>query len=113
MTLPDNNTMRPVIMVKLVTLTQIAGVNMLIKTTGFRDPLWTLACLAVYAVSLFLLAETLRQGMALSLLMPILAALVPLASIIIAVVVFRENASGMRLGLLSLACALIGLAAAV
>jgi quaternary ammonium compound-resistance protein SugE len=75
--------------------------------------MWTIACLATYAVSLFLLAETIRQGMALSLIMPILAALVPLATIAIAVLVFREQASWLRLGMLSLACALIGIAATV
>jgi len=111
--MPDTIPLRAILMVTLVTLTQIAGVTMLVKTTGFRDPLWTAACLATYAVSLFLLAETLRQGMALSLIMPILAAAVPLASIIIAVSVFREQASWMKLGLLSLSCVLIGVSAAV
>jgi quaternary ammonium compound-resistance protein SugE len=105
--------LRAIVMETLVTLTQIAGVTLLVKTAGFRDPMWTAACLATYAVSLFLLAETLRQGMALSLMMPILAALVPLASIIIAVAVFREQASWIKLGLLSLACVLIGVSAAV
>ena len=111
--MPETLPLRTILMVALVTLTQIAGVTMLVKTTGFRDPLWTAACLATYVVSLFLLAETLRQGMALSLVMPILAAAVPLASIIIAVIVFREQASWMQLGLLSLACVLIGVSAAV
>ena len=110
--MPETLPIRAIVMVTLVTLTQIAGVTMLVKTVGFRDPVWTIACLATYAVSLFLLAETLRQGMALSLLMPILAALVPLASILIAVILFREQASWMKLGLLSLACVLIGAAAA-
>lgn len=105
--------LRPILMVAAVTITQIAGVTLLVKTVGFRDPMWTAACLGVYVVSLFLLAETLRQGMALSLLMPILAALVPLASIAIAVLFFREQASWMKIGLLSSACVLIGAAAAV
>ena len=111
--MPESIPLRAMLMVTLVTLTQIAGVTMLVKTTGFRDPLWTAACLATYVVSLFLLAETLRQGMALSLIMPILAAAVPLASILIAVCVFREQASWMKLGLLSLSCVLIGVSAAV
>ncbi len=108
----ENMPLRPILMVAAVTITQIAGVTLLVKTGGFRDPMWTAACLGTYVVSLFLLAETLRQGMALSLLMPILAALVPLASIAIAVVFFREQASWMKIGLLSTACVLIGAAAA-
>lgn len=108
----ENMPLRPILMVAAVTITQIAGVTLLVKTGGFRDPMWTAACLGTYVVSLFLLAETLRQGMALSLLMPILAALVPLASIAIAVVFFREQASWMKIGLLTSACVLIGAAAA-
>lgn len=105
--------MRAVIMVGLIVVTQVIGASMLAKTIGFRDPAWTAACLAVYAVSLFLLAETIRQGMALSLLMPILAALVPLATIAVAVTFLGEQASWMRLGLLSFSCVLIGVAATV
>ncbi len=105
--------MRAVIMVALVVVTQVAGASMLVKTTGFRDPAWTAACLAIYLVSFYLLAETIRQGMALSLVMPILAALVPLATIAVAVTLLGEQASWSRLGLLSLSCVLIGAAATV
>lgn len=104
---------RAIAMVALVTVTQVAGASMLIKTVGFREPVWTFACLATYAISLFLLAETIRQGMALSLIMPILAALVPLATIAVAVVFLKEQASWLRLGLLGAACGLIGYAATV
>ncbi|MDE2596959.1 MAG: hypothetical protein KGL44_08785 [Sphingomonadales bacterium] len=102
-----------VLMVGFVIVTQIIGSSLLVKTTGFRDPMWTALCLATYAASLFVLAETIRQGMALSLVMPILAALVPLATIAVAVTLFREQASWLRLGLLSGACLLIGVAATV
>lgn len=105
--------LRAIAMVGLVTVTQVAGATMLVKTEGFRDPAWTGACLAVYAVSLFLLAETIRQGMALSLIMPILAALVPMATIIIAVTLLGEDASWLRIGLLSTACVVIGIASTV
>jgi quaternary ammonium compound-resistance protein SugE len=105
--------LRVVLMVSFVVLTQIAGASLLVKTEGFRNLAWTLGCLAIYAVSLYALAETIRQGMALSLVMPILAAVVPLATIAVAVVVFKEQASWMRLGLLSAACLLVGFAATV
>ncbi len=104
---------RAIIMVTLVVITQVIGSTMLVKTVGFREPAWTAACLATYAVSFFILAETIRQGMALSLIMPILAALVPLATIIVAVTVLHEQASWLRLGMLSGACLLIGAAATV
>ena len=105
--------LRVVVMVTLVVITQIAGSTMLVKTNGFREVGWTVACLATYLVSFYILAETIRQGMALSLVMPILAAVVPLLTIAIAVVVLGEHASWMRLGLLSFACVLIGVAATV
>ena len=105
--------LRVVIMILLVVATQVAGASMLVKTDGFRVPLWTVASLATYAVSFYLLAETIRQGIALSFIMPVLAALVPLATIAVAVIVFREQVSWLQLGLLSSACVLIGAAAAV
>ena len=105
--------LRVVIMVLIVAATQVGGATLLTKTNGFREIGWTVACLATYAVSLFVLAETIRQGMALSLVMPILAALVPMATIAVAVVVLGESASWLRLGLLSGACVLIGIAASV
>lgn len=109
----DQLTIRAVIMVALVTVTQVAGATMLVKTMGFRDPAWTAACLAVYVLSFYLLAEVIRQGLALSLVMPILAALVPLATIIIAITVLGEPASWLRVGVLCSACALIGISATV
>ncbi len=100
-------------MVALVIVTQVAGSSMLVKTGGFRDPAWSLACVAIYALSFYVLAETIRQGMALSLIMPILAAVVPLVTIGVAVVFLGEHASWLRLGLLSGACVIIGVAATV
>ncbi len=105
--------MRVVAMVAFVVVTQVLGASLLVKTEGFRNMAWTAACLAIYAVSLYALAETIRQGMALSLVMPILAALVPLATIAVALIVFKEQASWLRLGMLSGACLLIGVASTV
>ena len=105
--------MKVVLMVAFVVVTQVAGATLLAKTNGFRDIGWTAACLATFAISLYALAETIRQGMALSLVMPILAALVPLATIAVAVTLLGEQASWMRLGLLSGACVLIGVASTV
>ena len=104
---------KAVFMVLLVVATQVGGASMLVKTEGFRVPMWTAACLATYALSLYVLAETIRQGMALSFVMPVLAALVPIATIAVAVLVLGESVSWPQLGLLSFACLLIGAAAAV
>jgi quaternary ammonium compound-resistance protein SugE len=105
--------LRVILILGFVIVTQVAGASLLAKTDGFRDPTWTAACLAIYVVSLFALAETIRQGMALSLVMPILAAVVPIATIAVAVLVFKEHASWMRLGILTAACLMVGVASTV
>jgi len=102
---------RAVLMVAFVVVTQVAGVSMLVRSGGFRDPVWTAACLGTYLVSLWVLARVISAGMALSLVMPVLAALVPLASIGVAIALFGERASAGKVGLLVLACLLIGAAA--
>ena len=104
---------RLVVMVSFVIVTQVLGSSLLVKAGGFREPVWTAVCLLTYLASLFVLSEAIRQGMALSLVMPILAAAVPLATIAVAVTVFKEQASWLRLGLLSGACVLIGVASTV
>lgn len=106
-------TLKAAVMISFVAVTQVLGSSLLVKTVGFREPMWTAACLLVYLASFYVLAETIRQGMALSLAMPILAAVVPLAAIAVAVLVFREQASWLRLGILSSACLLIGIASTV
>ncbi|HEX8055194.1 MAG TPA: SMR family transporter [Novosphingobium sp.] len=105
--------LRPILMIGLVVLTQVAGASMLPRTAAFRDLPWTFACLATYAVSLYALARTLNEGMNLSLAMPVLAALVPLLSILVAVTLLGEQLSWPRMGLLGTACLMIGLAARV
>jgi quaternary ammonium compound-resistance protein SugE len=106
-------TIKVVAMVGLVAITQVAGSSMLAKSDGFHDPVWTGASLATYLLSFYVLALVIRDGMALSLVMPVLAAIVPLATIAVAVIVLKEQASVLRLGLLSTACLLIGAAATV
>lgn len=105
--------LRPILMIGLVALTQVAGASMLPKTAAFRHLPWTLACLATYAISLYALARTLNEGMNLSLAMPVLAAIVPLLSILVAVAILGEPLLWLRVSLLGAACLLIGLAAQV
>ncbi|WP_225205833.1 hypothetical protein [Novosphingobium huizhouense] len=87
---------------------QVAGSLMLGRTAAFTHPGWSAACALTYAVSLWALATLIRGGGPLSLLMPLLAATVPLVVILIAVFVAGEPASWPRLALLTLACAIIG-----
>ncbi|NML93150.1 hypothetical protein [Novosphingobium olei] len=105
---PAALTARVVTLFVVCALGQVGGSLMLGKTAGFTHPGWSAACALTYAVSLWALATLIREGGPLSLLMPILAATVPLVVILIAVFVQGEPASWPRLGLLTLACAVIG-----
>ncbi len=105
--------LRLILTIGIVVITQVGAASLLVRTNGFRDPVWTAACLGIYVVSFYFLADAIRRGMALSLVMPILAALVPLATIVVAVTFLGEQASWARIGVLSAACALIGVAAAL
>jgi quaternary ammonium compound-resistance protein SugE len=94
-------------------VTQILAVSLLPRTAAFTNLYWTVACLSVYAVSLWSLAYMLHAGMPLSLLIPILSALVPLAAIAVGLIFYKEAASVLRIVLLCMACGIIGLASSL
>lgn len=92
---------------------QILALALLPRTAGFTDPFWTVVCLGIFAVSYWSLAYMIHLGMPLSLIIPILAALVPLASIAVGVLFYKEAASLLKIGLLFAACGMIGVASSV
>jgi len=92
---------------------QAGGSLLLGRTAGFTQVPWSLACAGVYAVSFWALSTLIREGGPLSLIMPLLAAIVPLAVSIIAIVAMGESASTLRVSLLVVACLTIGVAGAV
>jgi quaternary ammonium compound-resistance protein SugE len=106
-------TARAIALFVVVVVGQIGGSVLLARTAGFTSPGWSLLCAAVYVVSLYCLALLLHEGAALSLLMPLMAAVVPMGAILLAVVWLGEGASWARLGLLTLSCAVVALASRV
>ncbi|WP_205693855.1 SMR family transporter [Croceicoccus ponticola] len=94
-------------------ITQVVGVTFLVKTRGFTHAGWTAATIVVLITSFFSLAWLLNNGAKLNILLPILAATVPLFSVMIGVFFYGEAASAMKIALLVGACVLIGIAAAV
>jgi multidrug transporter EmrE-like cation transporter len=96
-----------------IVITQIGGSSMLAKTDGFRSPVWTAACLATYFFSFWAMAAVIRQGMPLSLLIPLMTAVIPLAVICIGVFAFGEAASFTKIAVLGAACVAVGLASAM
>lgn len=92
---------------------QVGGSLLLGRTDAFRHLGWSVVCLSVYMISFWALATLIREGGPLSLILPALAATVPIVTIIFAVFVMGEAASWQRLGLLLFACLVIGSAGTV
>jgi multidrug transporter EmrE-like cation transporter len=93
--------------------TQILSLSLLPRTAGFTNVTWTLACLAIYISSTWCLAYIIHAGIPLSVMIPLLAAVVPLATIAVGVIFYHEAASVLRITLLCSACAIIGIASGV
>jgi quaternary ammonium compound-resistance protein SugE len=92
---------------------QVGGSLLLGRTEGWTNPAWSAACIAIYAVSFWALATLIREGGPLSIIMPLLAAVVPLIVTLVAIFAMGEPASWPRLGLLTFACVVIGVAGAI
>ncbi|MCW1381576.1 hypothetical protein OLX02_01945 [Novosphingobium sp. KCTC 2891] len=106
-------TARIVILFVIGAAGQVGGSLLLGRTAGFTNAAWSAACIGIYAISFWALATLIREGGPLSLIMPLLAAVVPMIVTFVAVFAFGEPASWPRLGLLTFACVVIGIAGAV
>ncbi|MEZ5743599.1 MAG: hypothetical protein R3D89_07705 [Sphingomonadaceae bacterium] len=106
-------TARVIVLFVIVALGQVGGSIMLGYTAAFTRPGWSIACALTYAVSLYCLAVLLRGGAPLSMLMPLLAAVVPIAAMLLAGPLLGEAISWPRMGLLTLACVIVAAASAV
>ena len=92
---------------------QVAALSLMPMTRGFTALLPTIGCVALFGVGLGLLARLLQSGVDLGILIPLSSASVPIATMIVSILVFSEPASAPKIGLLVLACALIGVAGAL
>jgi multidrug transporter EmrE-like cation transporter len=92
---------------------QIAAASMLPATRGFMALIPTATCLVFFGVSFWMMARLMHSGVNLSIIAPIMAAIVPLGAIATGILVYGEPAPAMRIGLLVSACALIGFASTI
>jgi multidrug transporter EmrE-like cation transporter len=97
----------------LAVVGQLAGVTLLPRTAGFTKPLLTLACCAFFVIGVGSLARMAYRGIELGIMIPFMAATIPLATIVIGIVLYHESASATKIALLVGACACVGSAAAV
>jgi multidrug transporter EmrE-like cation transporter len=89
---------------------QLIGISLLPRTHGFSRPGYTLVCVLVFLIGFTLVAKLTYSGMSLGIMMPAMAAVVPLGTIAIGVLLYREKTSATRIGFLVGACILIGIA---
>jgi multidrug transporter EmrE-like cation transporter len=92
---------------------QLGAVTLLPRTAGFTAPGPTAACLFAFCFSIWAIARLLHAGANLSILIPILNAIVPVGAVAIGLLLYSESASSLKIALLLVACSLIGLAARV
>jgi multidrug transporter EmrE-like cation transporter len=92
---------------------QLTAVALLPRTKGFTAPLQTLECLAVFAISLWMIARLIHNGATLGILVPLLNATIPMGAVAIGVLLYGESASPLKAAMLVIACTLIGLASRV
>lgn len=105
-----NISLPAILMFLAAVATQVLGTSLLPRTSAFTDLRWTTFCLSSYLVSLWLIAILIRQGMALNIIVPLMAAAVPLATIAVAYFGYGQIVSLPKLGLLVAACCAIGVA---
>lgn len=89
---------------------QVIGASLLPATRGFTAIGPTAACLGTFTLAFFAMSRLIQSGVNLSLVVPIMAAAVPLVVIAISVLVYGESASPAKIALLVGATIAIGLA---
>ena len=100
-------------MILIATAAQVLAVFLLPMSRGLTQLLPTIVMAVAFLFALGIMARLVNAGVNLSLLIPVQAALVPLASIAISILVYGEAASLAKVGMLVFACVLIGAANAV
>jgi multidrug transporter EmrE-like cation transporter len=92
---------------------QLLAVILLPRTQGFANPLPTIGCAAFFVCGIWMVARLYYGGAKLGIVMPLLAAVIPIGIIVIGITMYGETASPFKIVLLLAACGLIGAAASV
>lgn len=99
-----------IVLFGLIIASNLLALGLLPKTEGFTQVNITIACVSFVIINFWALSRVIYNGMDLSLLVPIMSAVLPLGTIIIGVVLYGESASIMKIITLIIACGLIGVA---
>lgn len=79
-------------------------------TRGFTEPLPPIGAALAFLIGVPLLARMVHSGANISILMPIVAAAVPLGAVAVGIFAYGESASAARVVALVVACVLVGVA---
>lgn len=89
---------------------QIVGMSLFPLTTGYTKFWPTLASILTLLLGSLLFCQMLYKGVALSFLIPLGSAVMPLVVSMLGIFVYGESVSALKITLLVVACALIGIA---
>jgi multidrug transporter EmrE-like cation transporter len=81
------------------------------RTQGFTNPLPTVGCAALFVCGIWMVARLYHGCAKLGIVMPLLAAVIPIGIIAIGVLMYGERASFFKILVLLAACGLVGAAA--
>lgn len=89
---------------------QVAGAAIWPLTRGFTRPWPTLMAVVAQTIGIVLFNLVIASGVKLSTLTPLAGAMVPLVSVLVGVLIYKERAGFRKLSMLLAACGLIGVA---
>jgi len=92
---------------------QVIGISIMPMTKGLTELGYTIAFAACYVVAIGLLARITHAGVNISLLIPLVTAVIPLCAVAVGIFVYGDPASPVRVALLVGACLMAGAAGVV
>ena len=92
---------------------QVIGLSLMPLTKGLTEWVPSIGCGIAFLAGLGLMARLLNSGINLGILLPFMAAIVPLCAIAVGIMFYGESASLIKLSLLVSACLVIGFASSI
>lgn len=86
---------------------QVAALLLMSHTKGLTAPLPTFGMFLLFMIGIGLMARVVNTGVNVSTVVPLVAAAIPLSSILIAIAFVGESASPLKISLLVSACGLV------
>jgi len=92
---------------------QVIGLSLMPLTKGLTELVPSIGCGIAFLAGLGLMARLLNSGINLGILLPFMAAIVPLCAIAVGIIFYGESASLTKLSLLVSACLVVGFASSI